>query len=156
MTNFKKYVVLGAVVLAMGATTLTAFAASNYSTPAEAAAGLTGNTVEDIIAVKSETGKTYGTIAKDAGKLEEFKDEMIAVKKQILDEKVAAGTMTQEEADKIIIAIEENQLTCDGTGAARSGKMMGAGFGGMMGQGRGQGKGLGNGQGLRNGTCQIQ
>lgn len=156
MTNLKKYVVLGAVVLVMGATTLTAFAASNYSTPAEATAGLTGKTVEDIITEKNETGKTYGEIASEAGKLEEFKDEMLDVKKQILDEKVAAGIITQEEADEIIAAIEENQLNCDGTGSGRIGQGMGAGFGGMMGQGNGNGQGRGNGRGLGNGSCQFQ
>lgn len=152
MTNFKKYVVLGTVVLAMAATTLTAFAASNYSTPAEAVAGLTGKTVEDVIIEKRETGKTYGTIAYEAGKSEEFKNEMIATKKQILNEKVAAGTITQEEADKIIAAIEENQVNCDGTRTGKIGQKMGAGFGGMMGQGQRQG----NGQALGNGSHQFQ
>lgn len=158
MTNFKKYVVIGSIILAMGATT--AFAASNYTTPEEAVAGLTGETVEDIISQKNETGKTYGTIANEAGKLEEFKKEMLAIKKQILDKKVAAGTMTQEKADEIYAALVENQATCDGTGNAKIGKAMGAGFGGMMGkgQGRGQGQGMGKGmgQGLCNGSCQVQ
>jgi len=156
MTNLKKYVILGAVVLTLGATT-TAFAASNYNTPAEAVAGLTGNKVEDIIADKNTNGKTYGEIANEAGQLDEFKEEMLAIKKQILDEKVAAGIMTQAEADSFIKAMEENMVNCDGSGSGK-GQMMGSGFGGMMGQGRGQGqgRGLGNGQGLGNGTCQFQ
>jgi len=156
MTNLRKYVVLGASMLAIVATTFTAFAATNYSTPAEAVAGLTGKTVEDIIAVKNETGKTYGTIAYEAGKSEEFKDELLSIKKQILDERVAAGTITQEKANEIITAIEENQVNCDGIGSERNGKMMGAGFGGMMGQGSGRGQGRGNGQGLGNSSCQFQ
>lgn len=151
MTNLKKYVILGTVILTIGATSLTAFAAANYNTPAEAVAGLTGNAVEDIIADKNENGKTYGEIANDAGQLEEFKDEMLAIKKQVLDEKVADGIMTQAEADAIILAIEENLANCDGTGSGK-GQMMGSGFGGMMGQGRGQGQG----RGLGNGSCQFQ
>lgn len=154
MTNFKKYFAIGTLALALFTTT--AFAAASYQTPAEAVAGLTGKTVEDIISQKNETGKTYGTIAKDAGKLEEFKKEMLAVKKQMLDEKVAAGTMTQKQADEIYAALVENQAACDGTGNARIGKSMGAGFGGMMGQGKGRGQGRGMGQGLCNGTCQVQ
>ena len=155
MTNLKKYFVIGTIVLAMGATT--AFAAS-YSTPAGLVAGLTGKTEEDIIAQKNETGKTYGSIANEAGKLDEFQKEMLAIKKQILDKKVAAGTMTQEKADEIYAALVENQSTCDGTGNAKIGKSMGAGFGKMMGQGQGKGmgQGRGQGQGLCNGTCQVQ
>lgn len=132
------------MVLTIGGTSLTAFAASKYNTPAEAAAGLTGKTVESVIEEKTETGKTYGTIAKEAGKLTEFKNEILEMKKDILDEKVKNGTITQERADEIITALKENQANCDGTGSARVGQKMGAGFGGNGGgMGRGQGKGLG-------------
>jgi len=151
MTKLKKITAIGAMVLVIGATSLTAFAASKYNTPAEAAAGLTGKTVESVINERSETGKTYGTIANDAGKLTEFKNEVLQIKKDALAEKVAAGTMTQERADQIITAIEENQANCDGTGSARIGQKMGAGFGGM--NGRGQGNGQGRGQGNGSGSC---
>lgn len=72
---------------------------------------------------------------------------MLENKIAILNERVAEGTITQEEADKIIAAIEENQATCDGTAQARTGQKFGAGFGGMMGKGQGQGRGFGNAQG---------
>lgn len=150
MTRFKKLAVLGTAVLAIGATSLTAFASSFYSTPAEAVAGLTGKTTEEIIAEKNETGKTYGTIADDAGKLQEFKDEMLKSKKAILDERVKEGLMTQQEADDIYAAIKENQANCTGTGNGMMGKQFGAGFGKMMGQGQGRGQG---GCGLGNGSC---
>lgn len=139
MTKFKTLVTLGAMVLLVGATSVTAFAASNYSTPAEALAGLTGKTVESVIAERSETGKTYGTIANDSGKLEEFKAEMIEVKTDALADKVAAGLLTQERADEIIAALENNQASCDGTGTNRMGQRMGAGFGGMGANGQGNG-----------------
>jgi hypothetical protein len=142
MTRFKKIIVLGAAVLAIGATTITAFAASNYKGPAEITAGLTGKSVEDVIEEKNETGKTYGTISNDAGKLQEFKDEMLANKKAILDQRVKDGTLSQEEADNIYESIKENQANCNGTG---SGNGMGAGFGRMMGNGQGRCNGLGNG-----------
>jgi len=147
MKKFKRLIMVGAMVMVVGATTVTAFAASSYSTPAEALAGLTGKTVEAVIAERSETGKTYGTLANDAGKLEEFQAEILQIKKDILAERVAAGIMTQERADEIAAAIENNQTNCEGTGTARIGQGMGAGFGGMQGNGQGNrcfGQGGGN------------
>lgn len=155
MTKLKKVLAIGTMVLTVSATSLTAFAASKYNTPAEAVAGLTGKTVESVIAERSETGKTYGTIANEAGKLIEFKAEILEIKKDALAEKVAAGTMTQEKADEIIAALEENQINCDGTGAAKIGQKLGVGFGGMNGQGKGQ-SGMGRGQGNCGGSCQAQ
>ncbi len=153
MTKFKRMVIIGSTILAIGATSITAFAASPYKTPAEAVAGLTGKTVESVIAEKVETNKTYGTIAKEAGKLDEFKVEVLQIKKDRLAQKVADGSITQEKADEIIAAIEENQANCDGTGSARIGQSMGANFGGKNGQGNGQGRRQGRGQGLYNGQA---
>lgn len=141
--KFKNTAILGVIVLTLSATSLTAFAASKYNTPAEAAAGVTGKTVESVTTERSETGKTYGTITKDAGKLTEFQNEMLEMKKDALAEKVKDGTMTQERVNEIITAVEENQKSCDGTGSAKIGQKMGAGFG--MGNGSGMGKGNGNG-----------
>ena len=153
MTKFKKIAAIGAMVLIVSATSLTAFAASKYSSPAEAVAGLTGQTVESVITERADTGKTYGTIAKDAGKLEEFKAENLQIKKDALAQKVAAGTMTQAKADEIIAAIEKNQVNCDGTGSAKIGQKMGAGFGIMNGNGQGRGQ-SGAGCGQKNGKAQ--
>lgn len=155
MTKLKKIAIIGASIIVIGAMSVTAFAAS-YRTPAEAVAALTGKTVDSVIAERAETGKTYGTIAKDAGKLDEFKASALQIKKDALAARVAAGTMTQERANEIIAALEQNQANCDGTGTARIGKNMGAGFGGMSGngQGRGQGQGgMGRGQGTCDGSC---
>ena len=151
MTNFKKVIALGTMILAIGTTTFTAFAASEYRTPAEVVAGITGKTIDNVLTEKMETGKTYGTIAREAGKLDEFKKENLEVKKNNLNAQVAAGTITQEKADAIIKAIEENQANCDGTGTARIGRTMGAKFGSNgAGQGHGgsnHGKGAGRNQG---------
>ena len=163
MTKLKKIIALGTMVLTVGATSITALAAINYNTPAEAVAGLTGKTVESVIAEKFATGKTYGTIANEAGKLTEFKAANLEIKKEALAKKVAAGTMTQEKADEIIAALKENQENCDGTGAAKIGQKLGAGFGSMKDQGQGRGNGQGQGQGGVNrgqgncgGLCQVQ
>lgn len=153
MKKLKTFTALGAIVIAVGAISFTAFAASTYSSPSQAVAGLTGRTEESVIAQRSETGDTYGTIAKEAGKLEEFKAEMLEIKKEALAARVKEGTMTQEQADAILKNLEENQALCDGTGSARIGRNSGAGFGRMSGQGlgkmNGQGFGKMNGQGRR-------
>lgn len=67
----------------------------------------------------------------------ESRSEVLQIKKDILNERVANGTITREKADEIINALEENQLNCDGTGSDGIGRKYGAGFGGMMGKGQG-------------------
>ncbi len=152
MKKIRKFVMAGAMILTIGAASATAFAASSYDTPAEVLAGLTSKSVEDVTAERYETGKTYGTMANDAGKLEDFQTEMLQIKKDILVQRVKDGTMTQERADEILAAIEENQANCDGTGQARLGRGSGAGFG--QGAGAGYGMMRGNGEGGRGfGQC---
>ncbi|GAA0746492.1 hypothetical protein [Clostridium oceanicum] len=159
MIKLKKALAVGTMALTIGAMSLTAFAASNYKTPAEAAAGVTGKTVESVTHEKAETGKTYGTIAKDAGKLDEFKKENLEMKKDNLKSQVESGKITQEKADEIIKAVEKNQAECDGSGSAKIGQHMGARFGsngegqgnGGANRGKGQGRGQnGGGRGLGN------
>ncbi|MDD4726001.1 MAG: DUF2680 domain-containing protein, partial [Tissierellia bacterium] len=108
--------------------------------------------------------KTYGSIAIEAGKLDEFKSEMLEIKKENLAALVEAGTITQEKADAILKAIEENQAVCDGTGSAKFGRNLGAGFGfkgtdrGLGGAncGPGMGRGQGGGRNMNNGLCIYQ
>ena len=128
---------------------------SQYLTPAEAVAGLTGREVQSVIDERTQTGKTYGSIANEAGALDEFKAEMLEMKKDTLAARVAAGTMTQEQADAIIARIEANQANCDGTGAGCGLNGAGCGMGTGFGQGRGQG-GRGMGNGLRDRSCLSQ
>jgi len=158
MKKFKKITVVGAVVLVIGAMSVTAFAAS-LSTPAEVLSGLTGKSVDSVIEERTDTGKTYGTLADEAGVLDAFKAETLDARKAVLDERVAAGTLTQEQADAILAEMAEHQLTCDGTGtAAHIGQAMGARFGGGMGgrHGAAAGQGMGvrqGGAGCGTGTC---
>lgn len=141
MRNFKK---LAAVAIATGlfATAGVAYAAA-VKTPAEITSELTGKTVEELSSERA-VGKTYGTIANEAGKLEEFKAQMLEQKKAILDQRVKDGRLTQEQADEIYNSMKNNQAACDGTGSAGMGKRSGAGFG--------QGNGMGKGQGGRGGA----
>lgn len=127
--NFRKIAVVVAIILVIGATSVTALAVSGYGTPAEIVAGLTGESVDSVIAEKTDSGKTYGAIAEESGKLTEFKAQMLEQKKAILTQRVAAGTMTQERADAILSAKEENQANCDGACTGGTGCNLGARFG---------------------------
>lgn len=161
MKTTKKILTACVAVTVIAVSSVTAFAASAYSTPAGAVAGITGRTEESVISEKQESGKTYGTIAAEAGKLEEFQAEMFELRKESLAAQVEAGTITQERADEILKTIEENQATCDGTGTARIGRATGARFGssgagqglGRGSKGSGTGRGQGVGCGMNNGTC---
>jgi hypothetical protein len=143
MKRFKKLVFAGAVVLVAAAVSATAMAAAG--SPSEIIAGLTGRSPDSVVEERLDSGKTYGEIAGDAGVLDEFKVQMLERKKSLLAERVAEGTLTQEQADAIIAEMEENMANCDGAGSGAG--TCGAGFGGMGGQGRGNG-GKGNGRGI--------
>ena len=142
MKSLKKVFATITVISILGAASA-AYAATS-KTPAEIVSGLTGKSVEDLYKERT-AGKTYGTIAKDAGKLEEFKAQILEQKKAVLDQRVKDGTLTQVQADEIYNAIKDNQAVCDGTGSAGIGKKYGAGFGqgSCMGNGQGTGKGAG-------------
>ncbi|MPM35497.1 hypothetical protein SDC9_82090 [bioreactor metagenome] len=150
MKNLKKTAIVGAAVLALGITSITAFAAT-FSTPAELLAGLTGKSVESIIDEKVEEGTTYGALASDYGVLDEYKTQILEEKKAYIEERVDEGTMTRERADVIIENIEENNLTCDGTGYGAGGCGMGGGFGAGNGSGNGVCDGTGYGGGFGQG-----
>ncbi len=159
----KKIVITGLSILMFGAMTVTAYAASTYETPAEAAAAVTNKTVEEVVAQRQDTDMTYGQIADEAGKLDAFKDAMLEIKKDILDQRVTDGTLTQEKADEIYKAIQDNAANCDGTGSAEIGKNYGVGFGMKSGNGTcdgsgyngkgNKGNGMGNRVGNGTGTC---
>jgi hypothetical protein len=153
MKRFLKVTVITAVLLALG-TVGTAFAAT-YKTPAEIVSALTGKTTDEVTSERA-TGKTYGTIANEAGQLDEFKAQMLEQKKAYLDQQVKDGTLTQERADEIYNAMKEAQLTCDGTGSGSRGAGCGLGNGtgtgagaGSCGMGNRLGRGAGRGMGGR-------
>lgn len=158
MKGLKKWAAALTVAAVLG-TGGAAYAATSL-TPAEIAANLTGKSVVEL-QQQRQAGQTYGAIANEAGKLEEFKTQMLEQKKVILDERVKEGRLTQEQANTIYQNMQENQTNCDGTGngQARMGQNGGAGFGQGAGLGNGQGQGMGNGQGFGNrasngnGTC---
>ena len=150
MKNVKRIVAIAVSVCIIGAAGM-AYAA-DIKTPADIAAAVTGKSVTDVNKERA-TGKTYGTIAKDAGKLEEFQAKMLEQRKTVLDQRVKDGEITQQQADDIYNAIKNNQATCDGTGNAQPGKQYGMGCGNGQGAGRGRGQGMmGHGAGFGNGS----
>lgn len=135
MKNMKKIIALSALVVVLGAVGI-AYAADN-KTPADITAALTGKSITDVNTERA-AGKTYGTIAKEADKLDEFKAQMLEQRKAVLDQRVKDGQITQKQADESYNTIKNNQVTCDGTG---------------NGQGAGSGQGMGRGTGNANGSC---
>ncbi len=144
MKKIKSFLFLLAALILFTASSITVSAAGN-ETPADIVARLTGRDVTDVIQEKLNTGKTYGTIAKEAGKLDEFKAECLELKEQILKENVENGLLSQDEADDILAAIKENQAICDGTGNGNCWNGT-PGYGCGFGWNRNPGNGCGYGQ----------
>ena len=118
MTRLKKLVLLGTMVLTVGAASVTSFAAT---APATTAGGI------------------------DPAKLAEWQADRLELRKEFLQQRVDAGLITQEQADAAIAQMKEMQALCNGTGVYNgAGRMMGSGFG-ANGQGRGYGPGCGAG-----------
>ena len=132
--NLKRLVGTALLVVGVLGTGAVAYAAT-AGTPAQIAADLTGQSIEAVTAERA-AGVTYGAIASEAGLLPEFQDKMLELKKEVLDQRVAAGQLTQEQADQLYQTMQDNQATCTGTGAAGTGLSCG---------GNGQGQGLGGG-----------
>lgn len=150
MKNLKRLIVVITTLGVLG-TAGTVYAAT-FQTPAEITAKVTGQTVEAVTEQRATTGKTYGTIAEEAGKLDEYQAQLLEQRKAVLDEQVAAKEITKEQADAIYKNIETNQATCYGQGTGGRGYGMGGGYGGM-GRGAGCGAGgYGNGAGCGLGT----
>ncbi|HZW83319.1 MAG TPA: hypothetical protein VFF14_07890, partial [Candidatus Deferrimicrobium sp.] len=135
MKNFKKLIAAATIVGTLGVLGVAGVAyAAGAKTPAGIVSALTGKSAEQITAERA-AGKTYGTIAQEAGKLDEFKAENLVQKKALLDQRVKDGYLTQEQADAMYKSMEVNQATCDGTGSAGMGQRNCGGFGQGMGRG---------------------
>lgn len=150
MKNNKKLLAALTAAMVLASTSVVALAAQ-WSTPAEAAAGVTGSTVEEVQQQRAD-GKTYGQIADEAGKLEEFQQAMTDIHEERLDDLVELGRITDEEADTWLEAYEERQATCDGTGLRDGSCGLGYGCGSGAGCGAGYGAGYGMGYGPGDGT----
>ena len=133
-----------------------AFAAADYKTPAEITAGLTGKTTDEVTAER-QAGNSYGAQAEEAGKLDEFQTERLALCEQNIAQDVLDGRLTQAEADKLLEDMKLRMEDCDGTGTGLgqgesngngTGLCDGTGTGLCDGTGAGQGNEKGNGSGM--------
>ena len=154
----KKILLMTAIVtvLVLGLATVS-FAATEWKTPAEILAGLTGKSVEAVQEARQE-GQSYGAQAAAADKLEAFRDERLAQVENRLKDAVEDGQLTEEEAAQRLETMQERAETCDGSGLgqAEGGLRIGGQGNGRRGGQAGDGLGQGNGnKGARrmNGSC---
>lgn len=147
MKKIKLTIALLAAALTISAGAMTSMAAS-YQSPAEVVAGLTGKSVEEVVKERDKTGKSYGMMADEAGKLDEFKTQCLSIREDLLNDSVEKGTLSQKEADDILASIKAHQQVCDGSG-------YGYGHSASCGSGYGRGHGYGHrsGNGHRGGHC---
>lgn len=117
MTKFRKAIMIGVMLITMGATTMSSFAAVP-------ATGVTGTP-----------------------SLDELKAQRLELMKDRLEDRVEAGVITQAQADAMIARMKEYQALCDGTGGNGAGWMMGGGRGMMGNGYRSGGQGYGGGLG---------
>jgi hypothetical protein len=95
---------------------------------------LTGMTDDEIVAQRAD-GARLGEIAEEKGVRDAFRETMEVYKLETIKQRLADGTLTQEEADAIIASLED----CDGTSEAKH--IFGGGM--MFGNGNnGEGKSL--------------
>ena len=129
MKNFKKLIAVATIIGSLSVVGIAGAAyATGATTPAGIVSSLTSKSVEAVTAERA-AGTTYGAIAEEAGKLEEFKTEMLVQKRAMLNQRVKDGNITQDQADAMVRSMQDNQATCDGTGNGRMGQKSGMGFG---------------------------
>jgi hypothetical protein len=141
----KKLVVLMAVVMVFG-TMGAAFADSSFN-PASVFGGLKGVDEEAAFEMRRESNLHFGELAENEGFSEEFRAEMLQVKKARLVELVAEGKLTQEAADEILVSFEncdgDREFMHENKGLFRDEANRGNGKGSnKMGMGRGQQRGI--------------
>ena len=110
MTRLRRTIMIGVMVITMGAATVSSFAAAS------------------------------ATVGTDTLSIDELKAQRLELMKDRLEDRVEAGIITQAQADAMIERMKSNQALCDGSGAGRmmgnGYGMMGNGYG-MMGNGYG-------------------
>ena len=115
-------------------------------------ASLSGKSTEDIQAAR-QAGQTFTQIAADNGvDTQAVVGEAMKVRTQLLDAKVADGSITQDQADTALAAMQTRvteRLQSVNTDC-------GTGTGCGMENGQGQGQGRGQGGGMGGGRCLVQ
>lgn len=133
----KKIFITLMVLVGLSLTLVGAMAAGNDDAW-EFVGKLAGKTPEEIAELRGQ-GFHMGQLALDADKFDEFKAYMTDRREAILDQKVADGVLTQDEADKLKADMEARSADCtgDGTNQALGGMQIRTNSnGGNGGQGR--------------------
>lgn len=134
--------IAGAVVLSMGGLAF----ADSFKNPAQTYADLAEITVEEAYELRG-TDKTFGQLAQENDLIDDFRKTNLESKKTILADMVRTEQITQEQADEIIKAMEQND--CSTPGENRIGQKFGVGFGRYL-NGNGHGRGNHSGYGFSN------
>lgn len=132
MKYTKRWIMAGVAAAIIGVSGFTAMAAADYTNPMQLVANITGRTVESVADEQYTTGKSLYTIADEAGKSADFKDGMVTLRKERLDQCVADGTMSRDRADVIVSNMKAND---SGYGYGCGGGGYGPGCGGYGGRG---------------------
>jgi hypothetical protein len=110
----KKIFITLMVLVGLSLTLVGAMAAGNDDAW-EFVGKLAGKTPEEIAELRGQ-GFHMGQLALDADKFDEFKAYMTDRREAILDQKVADGVLTQDEADKLKADMEARSADCTGDG----------------------------------------
>lgn len=147
MKNKKLLVVVSIMVVMVLGLASVSYAAAAYKSRPEAAAGLTGKTLDEVIAAR-KAGTPYGQQVETPEAQAAFEAEIQEQFKDRLNALVTEGKLTQEEADARIKAMEEHIADCDGE-SAQDGSGV---FGGLGGNGLRDGNGMKNNENPQDGT----
>lgn len=132
MKKMNVAVIFVVAVFFFGAASAAAYSSSD--SPVTVLSNLTGKSADILAERKMNTGKSFGQIASEEGKLIEFRHEMFKMKKNLVLKQAEAGAISEKEARDIIADIERCKVCCDGKGSYRLKQKCGVGFGVIKGQ----------------------
>lgn len=108
----KNKIIVGLLLIVSLVVGITTDSALTYQSRAEKLAELTNQSVHDIIHDLYENNKTCRDIASENDVLEEYRAYNYEVKKNIIQERVGNGYLTEEGAE-ILQQIEEHHTNCN-------------------------------------------
>ncbi len=132
MKKMNVAVIFVIAVFFFGAASAAAYSGSD--SPVAVLSDLTGKSADSLAERKMSTGKSFGEIASEEGKLIEFRHEMLKMKKNLVVKQAETGAVSEKEACDIIANIKRCKGCCDGKGSYRLKRKCGVGFGVMKGQ----------------------
>lgn len=114
--KLKNTIIAGLLALGVGVTSLTVYAQANYDSPREALSAMSGKTMDEIHELRFEEEMTHRDFFETEEQYNKFTDEVLNQRKDIIDERVEDGRLTQERADEIKDQMDENPEMFEGRG----------------------------------------